>query len=146
MDFSTICIRAAIVCFLPAGLSGHELELTLTLSAPAAVARAAYGGTEPVAFAKVQVFTPSAQEFQSGRTDRRGYFSFVPDTAGTWRLVVDDEEGHRGEIKVAVPERFHENRQATVVRSSRLERAALGLALIIGFTGFLYGFKARRRS
>jgi nickel transport protein len=146
MDFSDICIRAAMVCLLPAGVSGHELELTVTLSAPAALARAAYGGTDPVAFAKVQVLTPDGKEFQSGMTDRRGYFSFVPDVAGTWRLVVDDEEGHRGEMKVAVPDRFHDDQQAPVARSSRLERAALGLALIIGFTGFLYGFKARRRS
>jgi nickel transport protein len=124
----------------------HDLEATVSLAPPAVVIRAVYGGSEPVPFAKVQVFGPSApaQEFQTGLTDRRGYFSFVPEGAGAWKVIVDDEEGHRREISVTVPEPFKAKSDSAPASNSRLERALLGIALIIGATGFLYGFKARR--
>jgi nickel transport protein len=126
----------------------HELEATVTMAAPAVVIRAAYGGTEPVPFAKVQVLTPSEppQEFQAGRTDSRGYFSFVPERGGNWSIVLDDEEGHRNTVTVPVPEPFEARiAHAPAAGMSRIERAVLGLALLFGLTGFLYGFKARRR-
>jgi nickel transport protein len=131
---------------LPFVLSAHELEITVTLAAPAAIVRAAYGGSQPVPFAKIEVFAPggSAQQFQVGTTDRRGYFSFVPEHGGNWRVVVDDEEGHRREAVVIVPEPFQSTSQTTIEGPRRLERLLLGVALIFGLTGFLYGFKARR--
>jgi nickel transport protein len=137
---------AGLVLLLMPGLVAHELEATASFAPPAVVIRAAYGGSEPLAFAKVQVFAPSSpsQEFQTGVTDRRGYFSFLPDGPGAWRVVVDDEEGHRREVPVTVPQRFPANSGAGFYSTSRLERALLGLALIFGATGFLYGFKARR--
>jgi hypothetical protein len=131
---------------LPSLLGAHELDVSVSQAAPAVIVRATYGGSEPVPFARVQVFAPSSEEFQNGRTDRRGYFSFVPEGAGKWRVAVDDEEGHRGEAALDVLEPFRSVVQAPVARASRLERAVLGLALIFGITGFFYGFKARRRS
>jgi nickel transport protein len=124
----------------------HELEATVSLTAPAVIIRAAYGGTEPVPFAKVEVFAPlsTSQAFQTGVTDRRGHFSFVPDGPGAWRVIVDDEEGHRREVAVTVPQPFDSRSTVEGAPRSRLERALLGLALIFGATGFLYGFKVRR--
>jgi nickel transport protein len=124
----------------------HELEAVVTLAAPAVIVRAAYGGSEPVPFAKVQVFSPAsvAQEFQTGVTDRKGNFSFVPDVPGVWRVVVDDEEGHRREVEAKVPAPFEGAASVPAAQGSRLERALLGVALLLGATGFLYGYKARR--
>lgn len=126
----------------------HELDLETTLAPPAAIVRAAYGGATPVAFAKVQVFAPGSEagEFQTGMTDRRGYFSFVPEQAGEWRVVVDDEEGHRREIKVTIPAAYGETTARGKGEMARWERAVLGVAMLFGATGFLYGFKARRRA
>lgn len=132
---------------LAASLSAHELELSVTLAAPAAIVRAAYGGSEPVQFAKVQVFTPGthSQQFVGGTTDRRGFFCFVPDHGGNWRVRVDDEEGHRRDVVVTIPEPFGSPVAPVVHPTQRLERTLLGFALIFGITGFWYGFKARRR-
>jgi nickel transport protein len=133
--------------FLPTDLiTAHELEAAVTLTPPAVIIRAAYGGSDPVAFAKVQVFAPSAasQEFQTGVTDRRGYFSFIPDGPGQWRVLIDDEEGHRREVSVTVPKPFHNNPGPATTSGSRLERAVTGVALIFGATGILYGLIARR--
>jgi nickel transport protein len=127
-------------------LGAHDLDASFSIAAPAVVVRAAYGGSEPVPFAKVQIFAPASptQEFQMGHTDRRGYFSFVPETGGNWLVVVDDEEGHRRELTVPVPAGFRTDSEPAPAKASRFERALLGVALIFGLTGFLYGFKARR--
>ncbi len=138
------------VALLPATAAAHELEATVTLASPAVIIRAAYGGTEPVAFAKVKVFSPASgsAEFQTGLTDRRGTFAFVPEISGEWRVSLDDEEGHRREISVTVPSPFQSTATAAAATSasSRFERALLGLALMFGATGLLYGVKSRRRS
>ena len=145
MDLRGVIFGALL---LAVNLAGHELEATVSLAAPAVVIRAAYAGSEPVPFAKVQVFTPSSppQEFQAGVTDRRGYFSFVPDGPGAWRVIIDDEEGHRREVPVTVPDPFRSSVPPPGTSTSRLERAVLGLAILLGATGFLYGFKVRRAS
>jgi len=141
-------MRPLFLLLLPALLAAHDLTSTVTLAAPAVIVRSVYGGSEPVAFAKVQVFAPGAgpTQHQAGSTDRRGMFSFVPDGPGVWRVVVDDEEGHRADSAVDVPSNFTAAAATVSTQPSRLERALLGLALMIGATGFLYGFKARKRS
>jgi nickel transport protein len=132
-------------CFMASVAAAHDLEASVTLSAPAVIVRAVYGGSDPVPFAKVQVFAPgNSEEYQTGVTDRRGYFSFVPEGGGAWKVVVDDEEGHRREVVVEVPRELPQGAVAAGGGSSRVERALLGLAMIFGLTGFWYGYKARR--
>ncbi len=130
-------------------LAAHELEVTSQLVAPAVIVRATYAGSEPVPFAKIQVYSPAnvTQEFQSANTDKRGYFGFVPDIPGSWRVVVDDELGHRKDLAVQVPDPFRGSAAgAEQGGASRLERAILGLALLFGATGFWYGYKRRQMS
>lgn len=141
-------MRPLFALLLPALLAGHDLTSSASLAGPAVIVRSVYGGSQPVPFAKVQVFAPGAEaaQHQAGSTDRRGMFSFVPDGPGVWRVVVDDEEGHRAETTVEVPASFSGGTVTVAPQASRLERALLGVALLIGLTGFLYGFKARRHS
>jgi nickel transport protein len=136
-----------LLFLLASALQAHELEITVALHPPAAVARAAYGGSEPVAFASYQVFAPGAasSEFQNGRTDKHGYLSVVPDGPGVWRIVVDDEEGHRAEVQFTIPDPFAGPARSGAPAASRWERALLGVSLIAAATGVLYGFKARAR-
>jgi nickel transport protein len=64
-----------------------------------------YTGPSPMLFASVQVFAPGQdQPYQTGRTDRAGRFAFVPSEPGTWRIEVDDNDGHRHKMTVDVPE------------------------------------------
>ena len=70
MDLRTSCfLRVVAPCvflagILPAVARAHELDASVTLVAPAVVIRAAYGGSDPVPFAKVQVFAPSPSKEQ----------------------------------------------------------------------------------
>lgn len=123
----------------------HELDVAVQLSAPAAILHATYANSDPASFAKIQVFTPAKQEFQAGNTDRRGYFGFVPEGPGEWHVIVDDEMGHRKDVAITVPDPFTNGTPTPASPAgNRLERALLGIALLIGATGFWYGFKARR--
>jgi hypothetical protein len=138
-----------LLALLAIAASAHDMDAEVQLAAPAVIVKVTYAGSQPVAFAKVQVFAPGAPtaEFQTGLTDKRGYFSFVPETAGEWRVIFDDEEGHRREVPVAVPDRFTAATATTATASvSRMERALTGIALILGATGIWYGIKARKPS
>ena len=140
-------MRAAMAILLAVGIGwGHDIEAAVQMAAPAVIVKVAYAGSEPVSFAKVQVFAPGggAAEYQTGMTDKRGNFSFVPDGAGEWKVVVDDEEGHRREVGIPVPERFGAGVVVGQGSVSRLERALVGIALILGATGIWYGVKSRR--
>ncbi len=134
---------------LPA--SSHELEVTTRLAAPAVIVKATYAGSEPVPFAKIQIYSPAepGKEHQSANLDQRGYFAFVPAQPGSWKVVVDDELGHKVTLQVAVPESFTGEAGGNGANSglsgtARVERALLGISLLVGITGFWYGYKARR--
>ena len=64
--------------------------------------RQAFG--DALADAEVRVYGPTERDivFQSGRTDRQGHFSFVPDQVGNWRIEAADAEGHIIKVPVAV--------------------------------------------
>lgn len=126
----------------PAALFAHDLQVSWQRSGAAVIVENRYAGSEAAAYAAVEVFSPAdaKQEFQNGRTDALGRFSFVPDREGEWRYVVDDEIGHRVEVKIPVGEASF---QSSGVRSPWLTLAA-GLGVIAGLTGVLYGWKARR--
>ena len=63
-----------------------------------------YSDKEPMRYAEVLVYSPKDErtEFQNGRTDRNGRFSFCPDTTGTWRMEVKDGTGHNVKSRVEV--------------------------------------------
>lgn len=138
-----------VLLILSLPLLAHDLSIQVSLAPPAVVARAVYGAGEPVAFGKVLVYAPGApaKVYQSGNADEQGYFCFRPAGPGDWRIAVDDEMGHRQESVVRIPEPFGgPPAPPSASGASRFERAALGLALIIGISGFLYGFRARNGS
>ena len=128
-------------------LLAHDIEISVRLTAPSVVAKAAYAGRDPVSFAEVAVHTPDSEaEYQTGRTDLNGYFAFVPDAPGPWRIIVDDELGHRTEKTIEVPSPFQSNREIVGSGLSLLQKALVGIALIIGITGLLYGYQVRQQA
>ncbi|RWX49807.1 nickel transport protein [Candidatus Electrothrix communis] len=56
---------------------------------------ASYDDGEPMSYAAVEIIAPNSKlPFQSGRTDRNGYFCFRPDTPGRWKMTIKDADGH----------------------------------------------------
>ena len=86
-----------------------------------------------MAFCDVEVYRPGDAEgaFHTGTTDPLGRFAFVPDTTGTWRVIVDDGMGHVAEIEVGVG-------AVTTVRgdpSNRMDGVIVGVSVIFGLFG-----------
>ena len=67
-----------------------------------------YSTGEAMSYREVRVFSPNDEKFayQTGRTDEKGRFSFTPDIAGTWRVIVRDEEGHQCTAEIDVTAEF----------------------------------------
>jgi nickel transport protein len=100
------CFFAAAVLFfiLPAGIFAHGVEISdVTGQRDIYTIRFSYTDGTPMLFAKVKVFPPSSPDApaQESIADRNGYFSFVNDEPGEWRLTAEDGMGHKGEIVVA---------------------------------------------
>ena len=119
------------------------------------VFRAGFSGGEPASYAPCLIHGPESgleggPEFQSGRTDARGIFAFVPDRDGVWNVVVDGGMGHRLAFDVlvnstapgvqAVPK---DTPSGGYSRTEILVRAGLGASLILNL--FLVPTLLRRR-
>jgi nickel transport protein len=108
---------------------------------------AVYHGGEPMAFCDVSVFRPGGEEapYQTGSTDPRGRFAFVPDTTGTWKVTVDDGMGHSATAEVLVgPEGIRTEGGGRA--PDRIRGIIVGISVIFGFFGlfsFLYGKRRR---
>ncbi|MBE0660033.1 MAG: carboxypeptidase regulatory-like domain-containing protein [Bryobacteraceae bacterium] len=140
-----IRLLPVLLCIL--AVQAHDLSLQSELAPPAAIVRALYGGGEPVPFVKVTIYSPASpgKPHQTGFTDSLGYFAFRPASPGAWRVEVDDEMGHRVETAIQIPDPFTPaSPAAPPPEPSRFERALLGVGLIVGVSGFLYGLRARR--
>jgi nickel transport protein len=141
MKFKELIILLPLIIFLPPtciyahGVRGEVNEGGVVVSAE-------YDNGEPMSYARVKVSAPCAKLlFQSGRTDRNGRFCFFPDTPGDWKVVVDDEMGHRLEVMVPVNEtkRLKTDEKANSAKSHlpRWEKALMGVAVIFGIFGIL---------
>lgn len=113
---------------------------------------AQYDDGEPLRFGEVVITAvEDGEEFQNGRTDRNGRFLFVPDRQGKWRVIVSDNMGHRlvlgktlsvdGAGNTVVLKEETDNG----TRWSKSKNALVGLSLLFGGTGWLYGWRQRRR-
>ena len=114
------------------------------------VVSAMYDTGEAMDYAKVTILAPDANlKFQSGRTDRNGRFCFFPDVSGDWKVVVDDEMGHRLEVHITVDEAmaFRANPENTNARPGFLtqcEKAVMGVSIIFGISGILFWWKGKK--
>ncbi len=104
-----------------------------------------YEGIKPVPMkgAFVRVFAPGeGTEFQKGRTDRNGRFSFYPDRPGRWQVVINDGSGHG----VVVDVRVKENLKISLPEKPSFPlglKLLIGLSIIFGISGIFSLWKNR---
>jgi nickel transport protein len=94
------------VWIFPAALFGHGVEASCVSGEtpmPVETVRFMYSTGEPMMYAKIHLYSPSRHdtEILQAIADPNGYFSFVPDEEGEWRITAEDGMGHKGEIAVA---------------------------------------------
>jgi nickel transport protein len=144
----------------------HSVHIEVTRNAPMVSVHTWFSRTAPLADARVVIYAPgSDQPYQTGQTDRRGFFAFVPSAAGEWIFEVDDHRGHRKKVNIGIDESFISgltpekespaedaagDDAAPVVEKETPEpdgtnfyyRLIAGLALIFGVSGIFYGIRA----
>jgi len=156
-------------------LYAHGIRVQTELHPPFVLINAGFSATSMLIDARVEVFAPeTASAFQIGRTDTRGNFVFYPERQGEWKVIVDDERGHKRTVNVQIDALFfsmssnsgedvkvadvdtlcahaeayhddhHHHHHAHDGHMSMIYKIILGLALIFGITGIFYGIKSRR--
>jgi len=95
--------------------------------------------------APYEVFSPRdpAKPFQTGRTDRNGYLSFVPDNLGAWRVKVTGDDGHGIDVTFEAGPGARATDTAPGV--SLYLRPLIGVAVIAAIFAGLYLLSRRRR-
>ena len=147
MKYKQLMMFLGVVFLLPGVIYAHGVKGKV--GSGGMVVTAQYDTGEPMSYAKVNISAPGAKlTFQSGRTDRNGRFCFFPDGPGDWKVVVDDEMGHRLEVTVPVDETMalQANQQSgESVGSScdRYQRALMGISIIFGIFGIFFWWKGR---
>lgn len=135
------CLLAGLL--LPLAAQAHSLGVGVEIAGQTVVLRCRYAdGYFPDA--EVLVYSPDEPDraFQTGRTDRDGVFSFVPNTNGAWSVVVDDGMGHSKAVEVAVGGSVPVAREPLFPPLLRLAAAAVCLAAL----GFYLGRVSQKRT
>ncbi len=146
MKYRRFTIYVSSVFFL-LSLSAHAHGVKSMVDTGGIIVTAQYDTGEGMSYARVTIYAPEAElTFQSGRTDRNGRFCFFPDVPGEWKVVVDDEVGHRLEIPVPVNEiqeleTDKESGQIAQGYFPRYQKALMGISIIFGISGSLLGWK-----
>ena len=138
-----------LIFIFPSSLHAHGVRGKVGKGGIVIIAE--YDTGEPMSYAKVEISAPNSKlPFQSGRTDRNGRFCFFPDTPGTWKVVVNDEIGHRLELEIPMNKAMEVREEALTQSSinnylSRYTRAIMGICIIFGFFGCLLGWRGYKK-
>ena len=141
-------LLALLISVFPCSAFAHGVQGKVDFGG--VVVTAQYDSGEPMSYAKVKILAPGGPlPFQSGRTDRNGRFCFFPDSEGNWKVVVDDEMGHRLEVGVPVNEHlaWKESQDSEGTRKSafsRYEKALMGICIIFGLFG-IFSWSKRKK-
>ena len=139
----------AAAALFPAALFGHGVgvhEVSGETAGAVRTLRFMYSTGEPMMYAKIFLYPPSSPrtEVLQSIADRSGYFSFVPDEGGEWRISAEDGMGHKGEITVAAGAVENPGTAVTGNSSGKSGPVAgkppLPLAMALGLSLILNGF------
>ncbi len=108
---------------------------------------AVYDDGSPMAFCDVEVFCPASADSAriKGNTDAGGRYAFFPDTAGVWRVTVDDGMGHLASIRIEVASGGKAWSRTGRARG-RLSGAVTGVSVIFGLFGLIVLFRRREQT
>jgi len=112
--------------------------------------RAFYSEKDPSSYSQYEIWGPGDKEdlpHQTGRTDKNGFLSFLPDRAGTWKIKLWGESGHgfhgfTAEVKVDKDLHLESFSKPLVAAHTKL---ITGLSLIFGIFGVYAYLRSRKK-
>jgi nickel transport protein len=139
-----IYFRAALL--LPALLLSHGVEVSESENS-VKIARFSYSDGKPMMYAKIKLYPPKTPTVETIKslTDKNGFFAFVPDEEGEWRVEALDGMGHRSEIKLNVVKASLDTTdpEENLTQTSIIFRMILGLSLLLNIFA-VYSFVLKR--
>lgn len=102
--FSAMIWTVAVIFWvLPTVVSAHGVAWELSAKKSYGL-EFSYDDGSPMSYAEIKVFGPDDPEklSQTGRTDKNGYFAFIPDAEGQWLVAAEDGAGHLAKAELAV--------------------------------------------
>ena len=102
-----------------------------------------YADGTALSYGEVKVWAPDDDriEFQNGRTDKNGKFSFVPDQEGTWRVEVNDGIGHAATTEYIVQSVIETGAAEPKAENPSALLAILGVSLLINLAFLIRNWK-----
>ncbi len=148
----TVCtvFLLSLLMLLPVSVSAHGTGYRQLSNAKAISVEFYYSTGEPMLFAEVFVFSPQDKqmEFQNGRTDKKGRFSFYPDCSGNWQIIVKDGMGHSVNTSFDV-ENSKDNNNPTILKTSKKmplpQSIITGIGIIFGLFGTMALLSKKRK-
>jgi nickel transport protein len=146
--FNAICIAVllTLVAFV-CGASAHTVNYDVQQKSVAAV-KVFYTADDPASYAEFEVYAPEGGDLphQTGRTDRNGFASFIPDRQGAWKVKIlgESAHGYHGvtvEVKVDKDLNLESFKKPLAAQYSKF---VTGISLIIGLFG-LYALLSSRK-
>lgn len=167
----TISLSMSIILLSCNLLLAHGIRVETVMNHPYVTLKASFSPRSLLSDAYVEIHAPSSVAiFQKGHTDSKGRFVFMPDEAGEWKVLIDDEKGHKRTIGIQISDVFFATTETPAMSDSVMAadtlcahaegqfhhhhsheghvplyyKIFLGLALIFGITGIYYGLKSRK--
>ncbi len=122
----------------------HGVEYDIIESKAISI-RAGYDDGEPMNYAEVKIFSPfdATIEYQNGRTDKNGCFSFLPDKSGVWKIVIDDGMGHG--VVTEIPVKDGIKIDSVHHGYPRWLKLVTGISIIFGLNGIYFYIRSRKQ-
>lgn len=113
--------------------------------AEAMVIRVEYDDGQPMSYAEVKIFSPDDPkvEYQNGRTDKNGRFSFWPEEGGEWKVTVSDGLGHSVVANIWPDDKGDTELPRQSSGFKRWQKAIMALCVVWGFLGLAFFLQAK---
>lgn len=135
---------AILIALISLSVQAHDLHHEVT-DGQAIVVHLFFMDNSPFAYENYELYREGdVLPYQTGRTDARGYFSFIPDSAGSWQVKAFSADGHGVTFEVTTNEDMTLS-YAEKPLVDRYGRIVIGVAVLFGIFGLLSLMLKRRK-
>ena len=130
-------------------LYAHSVNYDVQQKTVAAI-RVFYTADDPASYSGFEVYAPDSGDlpYQTGRTDKNGFVSFIPDRQGIWKVKVlgESAHGYHGvtvEVKVDKDLNIESFKKPLAAQYTKL---VTGISLIFGLFGIYAMLRTRKKT
>lgn len=103
----SVMLTLFISPIFPLLLSAHGVEILVKQQPPCVSIRVFYHGGRGMKDASLTIRLENQDNvYQTGKTDKNGVFSFIPDQTGKWLIIADDGLGHLKKFQLDITAEF----------------------------------------